>query len=223
MAPVFRRSLRAFVAGGVLLACPALIVSLPTSTRSEGSCSALRTWAQRYQGTAVTLDDLATLDRPHRIAAFNAVTPQVRATIAQDQLRRLRQRPDLSVAQRAFIDEGIALATPAFYEHDVAASAAVRNLWSRAGHAFTAAEDKRGWFDLGSVVAQPKTVAVQPTTRTSALDRLVNPFVASAQIDWCECSTVWQDCPHSGCVSSSCNWFVGCGPLWGYYCNGLCE
>jgi hypothetical protein len=215
MIRVFRRSLRAFVAGGVLLACPALIVSLPTSTRSDSSCSALRTWAQRYQGTSVTLEDLATLDRPHRIAAFNAVTPQVRANIAQDQLRRLRQRSDLSAAQRAFIDEGIALATPAFYEHDVAASAAVRNLWSRAGNAFTSAEHKRGWFDLGSVVA------AQP--RTSALDRLANPFVATAQTPWCECSVVWQDCSHSGCVSSFCNWFVGCGPLFGYYCNGQCE
>jgi len=212
-----RRSLRAFVAGGLLLACPALIVSLPlpTSTRSDASCTALRAWAQRYQGTSVTLEDLSTLDRPHRIAVFNAVAPQVRSALVQDQLRRFRQRPDLSTAQRALVDEGLTLATPAFYEHEAAASEAVMTFWSRAGGMFTSREHRRGWFELGSVVS--------PQRVTSLLDRLVNRFVANAQVPWCQCSTVWQDCPFSGCVSATCNWYVGCGPLLGYYCNGMCQ
>jgi len=215
MIPVSRRSLRAFVAGGLLLACPALIVSLPTSTRSDSSCTVLRIWAQKYQGRSLTLEDLATLDRAHRLAAFNAVTPQVRANIAQDQLRRLAQRGDLSASQRALVNEGITLATPTFYEHEAAATEAVTKFWSRAASAFTSPEHRRGWLDLGSVVSPRPTVFL--------LDRLVTPFVASAQLPWCECSVVWQDCPYSGCVSNACMWYVGCGPEFGYYCNGRCQ
>jgi len=65
MARISRRSLRAFVAGGLLLACSTLIafLPLPTSTKSESSCTVLRAWAQRYHGASVTLEDLATLGR----------------------------------------------------------------------------------------------------------------------------------------------------------------
>lgn len=218
MARVSRRSLMAYVAGGLLLACSALIASLPVSASkgSDSSCTALRGWAQRYHGTSVTLEELATLDRPHRIAVFNAVNAQVRAALMQEQLRRFRQRSDLSTAQRALVDEGIALAVPAFYEHDPAASDAVTKFWSRAGATFTSREHRRGWFEIGSVVASA------PIPVTSLLDRLVNPFVVNAQTPFCECSVVWQDCSVSGCNSASCHWWVGCGPLLGYYCNGMC-
>jgi hypothetical protein len=215
-----RRSLRAYVAGGLLLACLALFSFLPlsASTRSDTSCTALRAWAQRYHGTSVTLEDLAALDRPHRIAVFNAVSPQVRAVLVQDQLRRFRQRADLSAAQRTLVDEGITLAVPAFYEHDTAATNAVTKFWARAGATFASREHKRAWFELGSVMepAPPQHV-------TSLLDHLVTPFVANAQIPFCECSVVWQDCAFSGCVSATCHWYVGCGPELGYYCNGMCD
>jgi hypothetical protein len=217
MVRVARRSLRAYVAGGLLLACLALIVSLPlsSSTNSITSCTALRAWANTYRGSSVMLEDLATLDRPHRIAVFNAMTPQVRAALVQEQLRRFRQRPELSTAQRALVDEGIPLAIPALYEHDAAARMAVTKFWSRADASFTSREHRRAWFELGSVTS--------PQRETSLWDRLMRPFIAHAQTPYCECSTTWQDCGFAGCVSSFCNWYVGCGPFLGYYCNGMCE
>src|SRR5690349_4974055 len=120
MAVVSRRSTMALaICCGVLLASQALLVSVPTSASSTGSsCVELKRWAQSYQGTAPTLEQLARYDRAHRVAIFNAVSPQVRASLWQEQLRRFDQRQDLSIAQHELIAEVRAVTVPQLYTHE---------------------------------------------------------------------------------------------------------
>jgi hypothetical protein len=216
MAFASRRSIRAFVIGGALLASQALVVSGPTSPALGNSCASIRQWARAYDGSSPTLEELARYDRAHRVAIFNTVTAQVRSALWQEQLRRLDQRSDLSLAQHAFIREGIPLMTTALYQKDAAASAAFKIFWSRASAEFASGEAKRGWFELGSVmpVGQP------PIT---LIDRLTSPFRVTAQESFCECSRRWQDCGGPFCVAAGCAWFQGCGPGWGFFCDGFCQ
>jgi hypothetical protein len=221
MALVFRRSLRVLVAAGLLVVCPALIVSLPASTASLTSCETLRQWAQQYRGTSPTLEKVATYDRAHRVAIFNVIAPEVRAALWQDHIRRFARRADLSITQRALVVEGEALTTPALYQHDAIAAAAFTAFWRRADAAFAARDLRREWFDLS-----PATGPVSTKATPSFFDRLVSPFHAQAKGDVsCECNTNWGgfDCAGGGCIAGGCTWLaVGCGPNWQTWCNGMC-
>jgi hypothetical protein len=214
-----RRSHWALVLCGALVAGQALFVSAPVSTTSGSSCAELRVWAQPYQGTAPTLDEMARFDRPHRKAIFNAISPAARAALWQDQLQRAGSRPDLSAAQRALIAEGRTLITPALYEHDQASMDAHQQFWARASQAFTSVEDKRVWLELGSVVASAPA-------STSAWDTLTAPFRAQANTADCNCSTSNAnfDCGIGvKCTSGGCTNWQGCGPSWTAECNGSCN
>ena len=109
---------------GVLAVGVALFVPLPMSASSESACEAMARWAAEYESTtpAPTLDEFAQFDRAHRVAIFNAVSPEVRATLFQEQLRRFSQRPDLTASQRSLIAEGLTLLTPSLYRKDPAAN-----------------------------------------------------------------------------------------------------
>ena len=109
---------------GLLAAGVALFVPLPMSASSESACEAMARWATEYERTtpAPTLDELAKFDRGRRVAIFNAVSAEVKASLFQEQLRRFSQRADLTATQRELIAEGLTLITPALYRKDPAAS-----------------------------------------------------------------------------------------------------
>jgi hypothetical protein len=220
MASVSRRSTVALaICCGVLLASQALLVSVPMSAAAGSSCTELRRWAQSYRGTSPTLEQLARYDRAHRVAIFNAVTPEVRAALWQEQLRRFDQRPDLSMSQHNLIAEARNLVTPALYTHDPAATTAFETLTPRIKQAFTVKEHKQMWTTVGFT----GLVAAQPQTAT-LLDKLTGPFVVHAQTDFCECNTSSGafECWSGVCISNGCNWQNGCGIGGGSTCNGMC-
>jgi hypothetical protein len=216
----FRRSYGALVVCGALVAGQALFVSAPVSTTSGNSCAELRVWAQPYQGKTPTLDDMARFDRPHRKAIFNAIAPDARAALWQEQLQRLDRRTDLSATQHALIAEGRALITPALYEHEQASMDAHKQFWTRANAAFLSQADRSAWLDLGSVV----TVAPSPV-QTSMWDTLATPFRAHANTADCNCNktTVAFDCGGGTCAVGGCATWVGCGANWAVTCNGTCS
>jgi hypothetical protein len=190
---------------GLLVACQALVASRPSDATTETPCAALKRWAQVYQNEHPTLEHLASFDRSHRIAIFNAVTPAVRADLWQDQLRRFSTSADLSGTQRALIVEAIPLTTPALYSHEVAATQAFDQFWSRAESSFSSRAEKRVFFDLGS--------AVSPSTH--ALPRTEGFGFCNCKVGTSgECST---------CGSGSCTQWAGCGFNGTQACNGLCQ
>src|SRR5262249_53409646 len=156
-----------------------------------------------------TLEQLARYDRPHRIAIFNAVSPQVRAALWQEQLRRFDQRSDLSSVQHQLIAEARELVTPEAYAHSPGVSTAMQELKARLGTAFTVREQRQALSVLAFTSVVPRTQA------TTLWDKLVNPFVANAQLPNCECNTAngGFDCPSGLCPSATCTWISGCGPL----------
>jgi hypothetical protein len=221
MTAIARRSLRTLVGIGVCVLTPTLLVSFRTSASSslETSCAALHEWAQAYKGTSPSLDTFVPFDRPHRIAIFNAVTPDVRSALWREQLRRIARRSDLSDQQRDLINEAIGLATPAAYAHDSVARQAVVTHWTRAQQAFASGELRRLLFDLGGPTPSPSVRAAAP----SPWDRMSAPFRADAQgAGPCYCSIMWQDC--FWCVDGNCRWaFDGCGPYGLFECDGVCQ
>jgi hypothetical protein len=220
MASVSRRSTLALaICCGVLLASQALFVTIPASGASGSStCSELRRWAQSYRGTSPTLEQLARYDRPHRIAIFNTVSPQVRAALWQEQLRRFDQRSDLSLAQHQLIAEARELVTPDAYAHSPVVSTAMKELKPRLGEAFTVREQRQALSVLAFTTVVPGTQA------TTLWDKLVNPFVANAQLPNCDCNTSNGsfDCLSALCPSATCTWISGCGPFGLYICDGQC-
>ncbi len=211
-----RRSITTAALCALLVSGQILIVSLPTAATSGSSCSALRAWAAPYQNTIPTLDEVAKFDRGHRLAIFNAVAPDVRAALWQEQLRRFAQRPELSVTQRELLLRAAALATPALYRRDPETANAVEELWTRAEKVFTSREQRRIWFDLGAVVP--------PRLDSTLSDRFARPFQESAQGDFCECNIAygWLECASGFCSGGDCEWWVGCGPIGDRVCNGIC-
>ncbi len=142
-------SSRRFVATiGLFAAGVAFFVPLPMSASSESACEAMARWATEYERTtpAPTLDELAKFDRGRRVAIFNAVSAEVKASLFQEQLRRFSQRADLTAAQRALIAEGLTLITPALYRKEPAAMQAARQFWSRAESSFTSPDQRRPWY-----------------------------------------------------------------------------
>jgi hypothetical protein len=211
MTPVFRfvhRCSRAFVVCGLLLASQAFVVSAPRSSASDTHCNSLRRWAHAFEQSSLTLDQIARFDRPHRLAIFSAVTPSVRASLWQEQLRRFESQSDLTAAQRALVAEGRTLITPALYERQPAAMAAYQNFWSRAETSFVSFDQRRAWGDIGSMAG-----AVTPAARP--------PKKAGA--DWCQCniSTGLFDCG-GVCYGGGCLEFGGCGSSGTAVCNGIC-
>jgi hypothetical protein len=219
MASVSRRSTAALVVCcGVLLASQALLVSVPMSAASGGSCSDLRRWAQSYKDASPSIEQLARYDRSHRSAIFNTVKPQVRSALWQEQLRRFDQRPDLTVTQHALIAEARGLMTPALYNYEPAAMKSFDEFWSRADKQFMSPTQRTGWFSLISTPVPDRSIA-------SMLDKLVRPFVANAQTPWCECNTAFgaSECASGHCSGATCNWMAsGCGPGLSKPCNGMC-
>jgi hypothetical protein len=199
----------AFVGLGLLLASQAFVsVSSATPDRSslptEGSCAALKRWAQSYRDARPTLDELATFDRAHRIAIFNAVTPDVRSALWQDQLHRFSERTDLTSTQRALITEGASLMTPALYDREPNATAAYKSFWTRADSAFSASSHRQTWFDLGSVVnGAPR---------------------ATAAFGLCTCAIGGSgECGTKTCATASCTQWGGCGSGGAAACDGTCQ
>jgi hypothetical protein len=198
---------------GLLAAGVAFFVPLPMSASSESACEAMARWASDYERTtpAPTLDELAKFDRGRRVALFNAVAPDVKASLFQEQLRRFSQRADLTDTQRALIAEGVTLITPALYRKDPAASQSFRHFWSRAESSFTTSDQRRPWMDIGSPSASPPEMFAT----------LGKPLVGSL-IYPCECSAGWQDCGSWGCINTDCQREGGCGPGGAYTCDGIC-
>lgn len=220
MASVSRRSTLALaLCCAVLLASQALLVSVPMSAASGSSCTELRRWALSYKGTSPSLEQLARYDKAHRVAIFNTVTPQVRAALWQEQLRRFDQRTDLSVSQHELINEARGLLTPALYEHDPQATDAFKAVTVRIDKAFTSREQKQALSTVAYATAAPHTQA------TTLWDKLASPFIANAQAPSCECNSnfgSWE-CASGWCPVSSCNWFTGCGFAGQATCNGMCS
>jgi hypothetical protein len=206
---------------GLLAVGVALFVPLPMSASSESACEAMARWATEYERTtpAPTLDELAKFDRGRRVAIFNAVSAEVKASLFQEQLRRFSQRADLTAAQRELIAEGMTLITPALYRKDPAASQARRQFWSRAESSFTAPDQRRAWFDIGS------SVAPQLMLSSSGLDRFVRPSLVATGEGNCFCNVAENDCGGGGwdCFSTGCNVrSTGCGHMGTSQCNGEC-
>jgi hypothetical protein len=222
MTAIARRSLRTLVGIGVCVLTPTLLVSFHTSAASspKTSCDTLHEWAQVYRGTSPSLDTFAPFDRPHRVAIFTALTPEVRSALWREQLRRIARRTDLSVQQRDLINEAIELLTPAMYAHDPAARQAGVAFWTRAQHAFATSEQRRLMFELGGPTPRPKAArAMMP----SLWDRMSAPFRAEAQAQGpCWCNIGWQDC--IWCVTGGCRYKLdGCGPYGLFECDGVCD
>jgi hypothetical protein len=212
MRPVFRflhHSSRALVVCGLLLASQAFVVSAPRSAASDTHCSSLRRWAHAFEQTSLTLEQIARFDRPHRLAIFSAVTPSVRASLWQEQLRRFESQSDLTATQRALVAEGRTLVTPALYEREPAAMAAYQKFWSRASESFVSFDQRRAWGDLGSL-AGATSPAARPPKKSGA--------------DWCQCSTSNSafDCGGGACYGGGCLEFGGCGSSGTALCNGTC-
>jgi hypothetical protein len=203
---------------GLLAAGIALFAPLPMSASSESACEALARWAAEYERTtpAPTLDEIATHDRRHRVAIFNAVSADVKANLFQEQLRRFSERADLTDAQRALIAEGMTLITPALYRKEPAASQSFRQFWSRAEPSFTS-DQRRPWMDIGS------NVALQGALNTSGLERFV-PTLASNTENGCWCNVFINDCPFNwNCYQTGCTpTGTGCGGAGLDPCNGEC-
>jgi hypothetical protein len=220
MASVSRRSTLALaLCCGVLLASQALLVSVPMSAASGSSCTELRRWAQSYKGTSPSLEQLAQYDKAHRVAIFNAITPQVRSALWQEQLRRFDQRADLSLSQHELINEARNLVTPALYTHDAESTKALDALMPRIKETFTSREHKQFLTNVAFT-----TVAPQPQTAT-LWDRLARPFVANAHTSSCECSTSngQAECWSGSCLPVGCFQQTGCGPFMTWPCNGMCS
>lgn len=200
-----------WLSGLALLVCGQAL-ALPSSlAESVSACEALRLWARPYASTRPSLEELARLDRPHRLAALAAVTPVVRADLWQEHFRRFAEQPDLSVAQRALVEEGRGVATPAAYAGDASARAAMKRLWVRAEPAFATSVHRRAWFDLATFVPLE-------AGRWNGIGRM--------QMEgYCACNTEFPDydcyvgfCqPSGGCMLSD-----GCGPWGRELCNGAC-
>jgi hypothetical protein len=218
MASVFRRSIAGLaVCCGVLLASQAFLVSVPTSAASGNSCTELQKWAAPYRDTAVTLDGLARFDRLHRVAIFNTVSVQVRASLWQEQLRRFDRRPELTTEQHALIAEAMTVATPALYAKDAAAVEALKAIEPRLNQLFVSKEHKAALKHIGDLGTVPQV--------SKLMDKVVGQFVAFAgQACNCNTSAAFDDCPWSGiCNGGGCSWQAsGCGFLGGASCNGLC-
>lgn len=205
METVPRRRPWAFVIYGMLVVCltPYLSRSGPL-VASPSSCEALRTWAAPYKRTVPTLDTVAAFDRPHRVAIFNAVGPDVRSALMQEHLRRWATDPGLSTEQRRLIDEGASLLTPALYRRpDGPDRVSWERFWARAEPAF-AGDSKRPWFDLA-----PSAPATTPPARAGQVG--------------CECNDGHpSDCGNGQCNFGGCAKWFGCGPGLLYWCNGTC-
>jgi hypothetical protein len=212
MAPVFRlirSTSRALVVCGLLLASQAFVVSAPRSSASDTHCSSLRRWAHAFEKTSLTLDQIASFDRPHRLAIFSAVTPSVRASLWQEQLRRFESQSDLTASQRALVVEARTLATPALYERQPAAVEAYQKFWARASASFVSFDERRAWGDIGALAGAKGSAAKSPKTNAAG----------------CECSTATAnfDCGGVLCFAGGCQEFPGCGPIGSGWCNGLCN
>lgn len=157
----------------------------------------------------MTLDQIARFDRPHRLAIFSAVTPSVRASLWQEQLRRYESQADLTASQRALVAEGRTLVTTALYEREPAAMAAYQKFWSRAEVSFTSFDERRAWADLGSMAGAAAPAAARPPKKASA--------------DSCQCATSAGSFDCGGtCFGGNCEPFTGCGPSGTAWCNGVC-
>jgi hypothetical protein len=221
MVSVSRRSTVALaISCGVLLASQALLVSVPTSASSGSSCTELKRWAQSYGGTSPTLDQLTHYDRAHRVAIFNAISPQVKATLWQDQLHRFDQRTDLTTTQHNLIAEVQTYITPRLYTHeDKALTSAFDELTPRVKAAFPSQEHKGFLTDVAFTGIAPK-----PQIMTM-WDQLTNPFVVHAQATPCNCNTGtgWAECWSGFCAGGSCITQGGCGLAGEKTCNGTCR
>jgi hypothetical protein len=165
----------------------------------------MKRWAEAYRNTTPTLDELATFDRAHRVAIFNAVTPEVRSALWQDQLHRFAQRTDLSATQRALIAEGATLMTPALYDREATAAAALESFWNRAKPEFASSAERAAWFDIGTVAGAESQLR------------------ANAAFGLCTCRINAGECGSLTCASASCTSWAGCGVGGTQVCNGTCQ
>lgn len=224
MSPALRVFLRALAACGVAAAVLAFVAPVPAATSTSPSfCATLKAWAeQNYRGASPSLDEIAKFDRPHRLAIFTAVSPEVRAGLWKEQLRRGANRADLTAEQRALLNEAQTLVTTASYvkplKDQKEMSAPLRDFTTRASAAFTSPDHRRLLSDIGAAAGAASALA--PSQRS------ISPFGNTAQVPWCQCNSAssgW-DCSGAPCNGPEvCQGFWGCGMIGEYYCHGMCN
>lgn len=201
-----RRSPRALVVCAVLLACLAPTSSFTaTNAARAGGCAALRAWAQDF-GRTPTLDEMARLDRSHRAALFTVIEPAVRASLWREHLSRFSRSPELSANQRALVEAGITLATPALYERTSAALEAHKRLTVAVKAAFPLPRHLRAWADL-------------------TLDGESAPLAAQGEAA-CQCrpESAFYECYGGSCSQGGCSWVLdACGLMDPLPCTGRCS
>lgn len=186
----------------LLLITPAVVSS---STLRDRTCAGLQRWAEAYRGTRPTLEQFARFDRDERRAIANVLTPAVLAELWQEQLRRFSRRSELSAEQRALAREAVGLTTTSLYTHNATAREAADVFWRRAERAFSSADHRRAFLDLGAVAETP------PPARTIAVA--------------CECNRLspGANCGPLPCRATGCTHWTGCGTFGNLLCNGECR
>lgn len=216
-----RRRTVAIAAHSLLATCLVIVVSSPARTSAAGSCAELRAWASSYATAPPTLDDLAPFTRAQRVAVFNAVSPEVRAELWREHLRRFATRDDLNDTQRAFILQARAdLSAATYTDRDPALRRAdSRKFWSTAAPLFPSKEHQRAWFELGESTTSGASYALAASTKPPAL-----AAANLLQYPMCHCNPDdgWLVCLSGICGGGTCWSDWACGPEGQDECIGLC-
>ncbi len=201
MTGLSRRSIALLLVAGSLTGVQVFAVARPASS-VRPQCERLHEWAARYRNTHPTLQHLATFDRARRLAVFDALSPDVRASLWREHLREFSDQPALSSSQRALVLEAASLMTPALYRSDEGARSAMRAFWQRAEGAFASPDLRRPWLDLAPASVASATFARQ---------------------EQCMCRWAYECSEPTTCVWGACRQTIGCGVGGLDFCKGFCQ
>jgi hypothetical protein len=177
-------------------------------------------WAASHASTLPsTLEELAGYPREYRREILKALPAATKSDLWRTQLRKFAaDRPNLTAAQRSFVQYAIDLASPASFEP----GANPPELCDRIAELFPNAEDRKAFTTLTSV-AEP--VFAWRSTMVTLTERVRAKMVTNAKAEDCGCrgSGLCECSLLDVCVNEDCNQIEDCGCIFVGTCTRVCR
>jgi hypothetical protein len=230
-APTRRGLLICLVLG--LITLPVELLLVPVA-RVPGAAQAASAWAadQRADDLRAASQQIDAYPTVYRRAIMSALTPADRSGAWRAHFRRfLAAHPELTAAQRAVVEDAIAIATPdALGRADAETRTRISALFNQARDVFGNDTANALFVTLGT--EQSVRADILPLRQRLA-DRVRSWRVANASSPDCNCNsdvdtcTVWPEsdwleCSERYACEFDTTWPM-CGPFWSWACNGWCR
>jgi hypothetical protein len=171
-----------------------------------------------------TVEEITVSDIQIQRAIFRSFEPAKKREIWLEKIRFLLENEDYTPAEYIHTTKILDhLSENYFNEDSIKAEAGTRALFFSDWISY--AKGNLGWSEkyIAFVIYRLYTVQEQMDAEISTVKIISRKAISDSEIGTCDCSLISDGCFGSVCGDGTCEQTSGCGLLWQYTCDGICQ